>query len=161
MQELEKELKDVALDGSTDFQVVGTINTTDCSRTIFARSFEESYDEYAYESGSKLLHIQAAGTLCFTIHDGKQITGNTVVTDGKDHVVALRYLKGQDTWYIFLDGKEEASGKQAPIPDPENSVFRVGVKVGNFERFTGKISNLKYSSDAKQFDTILNIDNDV
>jgi len=58
-----------------------------------------------------VLHIQKTGTLCFAIHDGNEITGNTIVTDGKDHVVALRYFKNQETWYIFLDGKEEASGK--------------------------------------------------
>ena len=67
---MEKELKGVAFDGSSDLLVMANINTQGSSETIFARSIEDSNDEYAFNSGSKLFYISPLGTLAFSIKGG-------------------------------------------------------------------------------------------
>ena len=91
--EMEKSLKSVAFDGSSDLLLIATINTFGSSETIFVRSFEDSKDEYSFDSGSKLFYIQPLGTLAFVIRGGTEIQGDIFVNDGQDHVIALRYLK--------------------------------------------------------------------
>ena len=59
------------------------------------------------EAGAMHLYINKDRKLHFHINGFGRLHGKTVINDGEEHVVALRYLKSQFKWFIFVDGKED------------------------------------------------------
>jgi len=65
------------------------------------------------EGGMKHLYINNEGKVHFNINGYGKLQGKTVINDGNEHVIALRHMKDELKWYLFVDGKEEA-GKVIP-----------------------------------------------
>ena len=60
------------------------------------------------EAGIKHLYVSKEGKLHFHINGYGMLMGKTNINDRMEHQIAVRHLKNQMQWEIFVDGKEEA-----------------------------------------------------
>ena len=75
------------------------------------------------------------------------------LNDGRPHVVALRYLKEEDTWAMIVNGGVDSQRKMKNAPDAENSVFKLTQEVVVFEPFEPHVMHhIKYSTNRDEFE---------
>ena len=122
------------LDGSIDVQIVCTINTTCKSKlgqTIWIKA--PIQNEIGLVEGCvKHLSLNQEGHLLLHINGFGVLKGKSILTDGIDHVVAVRHTMKDLKWAIIVDGNEEASMQIVQkTPPPAKSAFRLGIKVLN------------------------------
>jgi len=144
-----KKLETTKFDGSQDFQILAKINTKATNGTIFAHAFPSKWGA-KWESGGalgqgKMLFIRG-GKLAFDIGWTGYVGGKTIINDGKDHKIGLRYKKATNKFCLIVDGKEDGCGLKG-VKDRDGASFMIGVSVGHDARrvasmapiFKGKI----------------------
>jgi hypothetical protein len=99
------------------------------------------------------------GKLCFDIGWIGVVTGKTMIADGKDHKIGLRFIKQKNFFCLYVDGKEEACGLRG-VKDRDGASFMIGVSTGHDERrvasmapmYKGKIWDFRVNFKSADFD---------
>jgi len=123
----------VQFDGTQDLQILSKINTTESAGTLFAHAFPATWGA-KWESGGddgqgKMLFLRE-GKLCFDIGWTGVITGTTLVADGQDHTIGLRYRMADSQFCLLVDGQVDACGLSG-VTDRDGASFMIGVSVGH------------------------------
>jgi hypothetical protein len=160
-----KQLAGAKFDGTQDLQILAKINTTEQNGTLFAHAFPAKWGA-KWESGGnggqgKMLFLRG-GRLCFDIGWVGVITGKTMIADGKDHTIGLRFNKIKKYFELWVDGKKDASGLRG-VKDRDGATFLIGVSVGHDERrvasmapmYRGKIWDFRINFKSTDFDTAI------
>jgi putative heme-binding domain-containing protein len=124
-----------------DFTLTARIRTTE-DGVIFCNT--EPGDKWV--PNGTVLFIRG-GRLCYDIGWVGAIPSKTRVDDGKWHDVALRWTSSNGEVRLYVDGKQDASGRLAPHKRLQESVVRIGYGAPNFPNrtaFRGMISDVRF-----------------
>ena len=76
------------------------------------------------------------------------------LNDGRDHRIALRYIRALDCWYFIVDGFEEGEMTFKNAPDPPNSSIRIDKT--SLKQYPDDKYYICWSSIQSEFETLFN-----
>ena len=138
------------MSGAVDFELGATIQTSTPAGSIIAKAFPNGLWKSGGSAGQGKMLFVRNSRLCFDIGWVGVICSTTIVSDGKEHAVAVRYSASR--FHVVVDGKVERSGLRA-TPDHTDTVMHHGTQIGHHNRpsdmapnFVGTIKDVKYAA---------------
>mmetsp|Transcript_15555 Transcript_15555/g.32054 ORF Transcript_15555/g.32054 Transcript_15555/m.32054 type:complete len:400 (+) Transcript_15555:26-1225(+) len=142
------------LSGDSAFILTARIKSSFDAGMIAAKCFPGGLWKNGGDEGQGKMLFLRGGRLCFDIGWVGCVTGRTRVSDGRSHVVAVKFEDG--TYKVLVDGIVDGSGLYA-VKDHPGTVINVGKKIGHHvgsedmaPDFRGEIDSVQYNSSSEE-----------
>ena len=141
------------LSGEVPFSLTARISTSKERGTIAAKCFSDGLWKNGGSAGQGKMLFLRNGVVCFDIGWVGCVTGRTHVSDGKVHLVGVKFEDGR--YKVLVDGRVDGEGLHA-VPDNSETAINIGTRIGHHVAsddmapdFSGDLTNVEYRGPAE------------